>query len=262
MLYALGVGAGVDELAFTTENTEGVALRVLPTFATAVSRSAWGEIDALSFGSYGAHQVVHAAQRVEVRRELPSTGRALATLRIAGIWDKRVGALIELVTTVSDPHTGDELFRNTTSLFVLGEGGFGGERGPALGGPRAPRRPADQTVVHTTHSSQALLFRLSGDHATIHSDPAVALRAGFERPILHGLCTFGFAGRALVASVCGGDPARFRSMDGRFARPAYPGDTLVTEIWAGGEKAFFETKNGQGESLIERGVFAFAKSQG
>jgi acyl dehydratase len=261
MLYALGVGAGVDELQFTTENTAGVELRVLPTFASAIGRSAWGELDVLSFGSYGAHQVVHAAQKVEVSRALEPRGRALATLRIAGIWDKRVGAMIELVTTAVEPSSGQELFRSTTTLFVHGEGGFGGERGPALGGPRAPRRPADRTIVQATHESQALLFRLSGDHATIHSDPAVARRAGFERPILHGLCTFGFAGRALLASVCDGDTARFRSMEARFARPAYPGDTLVTEVWLGGENAFFETKNARGESLIERGVLGFAKSQ-
>ena len=262
MLYALGVGAGPDEPGFTTENTEGVELRVLPTFATSISRSGWGELDALSFGSYSAHQVVHAAQKIELRRELPTTCRAQATLRIAGIWDKRVGAMVELVTTAVDPTSGDELFRSTTSLFVVGEGGFGGARGSAVGGPRPPRRAPDRTVAYVTQPTQALAFRLCGDHNPIHSDPAVARRAGFERPILHGLCTFGFAGRALLATVCDGDTVRFRSMDARFARPAYPGDTLVTEVWVGDESAFFETKNARGESLIERGVFAFAKSQG
>lgn len=261
MLYALGIGAGTDEPQFTTENTEGVALRVLPTFAVSISRTGWGDLDVLSFGTYGAHQVVHAAQKLEVTRELAPEGRALATLRIAGIWDKRVGAVVELVTTAVDPSSGEEMFKSTTSLFVTGEGGFGGARGGLLGGPRPPRRPADDTIVQVTRPEQALLFRLSGDHAPIHSDPQVARRAGFERPILHGLCTYGFAARALLASVCGGDPARFRSLDARFARPAYPGDTLVTEVWVDGETALFETQNGQGESLIERGVFSFAKAQ-
>ena len=95
--------------------------------------------------------------------------------------------------------------------------------------------------MQATHPEQALLYRLSGDRATIHSDPAVARRAGFEGPILHGLCTFGFAGRALLHAACGDDPARFRAMEGRFAKPAYPGDELVTEIWLGEETAFFET---------------------
>ncbi len=262
MLYALGVGAGVDEPQFTTENSEGVRLRVLPTFATSISRTGWGELEVTSFGNYGAHQVVHAAQRLELRGELPVVGRALATLRVEGIFDKRVGAVVELVTTAVDVASSEELFRSTTSLFVVGEGGFGGARGGQLGGTRPPRRPADHTVVQVTRGDQALLFRLSGDHSPIHSDPAIARRAGFERPILHGLCTYGFAGRALVASLCGGDSSRFRAMDARFAKPTYPGDTLVTEIWADGENALFETRNAQGESLIERGAFSFAKDQG
>ena len=261
LLYALGVGAGPDELELTTENTEGVPLRVLPTFASVVARRGWGELDALSFGTYGAHQVVHGAQRVEVFRALPSAGRALATLRIGGIWDKRVGAQVELVTTAADEETGQALFRSVSSLFVIGEGGFGGARGPALGGPRPPRRPPDATVVQATHANQALIFRLSGDHSTIHSDPAIARRAGFERPILHGLCTLGFAGRALLGALCGGDPNRFRALEARFARPAYPGDALVTKIWCGDERAFFETENERGESLVERGVFEFAKAE-
>jgi acyl dehydratase len=258
ILYALGVGAGTDELEFTAEN-DGVPLRVLPTFASAVGRRGWGELDARSFGSYGAHQVVHGAQRIELAGELPANGRALATLRIGGIWDKRVGALVQLVTTATDPRSGAEMFRSVSSLFVIGEGGFGGARGPALGGPRPPRRAPDATVVHATESRQALLFRLSGDHATIHTDPAVARRAGFERPILHGLCTFGFAGRALLHALCGRDPRRFRAMEARFARPAYPGESLVTELWSGDGRAFFETRNERGEPVVERGVFEFEK---
>jgi len=262
MLYALGVGAGVDDLELTTENSEGVALRVLPLFVTSLSRTGWGDLHVLSFGSYGAHQVVHAAQRVELHRPLAPAGRADAVLRIAGIWDVRAGALVEMVTTARDPESGQPLFESSTSLFIAGEGGFGGPRGGVRGGPRPPRRPPDETVVHVTRPDQALLFRLSGDHTPIHTDPVVAKRAGFARPILHGLCTLGFAGRALLAHACGGDPARFRSLDARFSRPAYPGDTLVTDIWLDSESASFETRNERGESLIERGHLAFAKAQG
>lgn len=262
ILYALGVGA--HELQYTTENSEDVALRVLPTFVTTVGKGgAAGHLSVLSFGSYGAHQVVHHSQRVEVYRALPAEGRALSTLRVAGIYDKRVGAQVDLVATAVDPATGEPVFRNQSSLFVLGEGGFGGERGLRHDAPRRPpRRPPDAAIVHPTHAAQALLYRLSGDRAPIHSDPSVARRAGFERPILHGLCTFGFAGRALLEAVCGNDPARFRSMEGRFAKPAYPGDELVTEIWVGDETAAFELRNGRGDVLIERGAFGFAKPQG
>jgi acyl dehydratase len=260
ILYALGVGA--HELHFATEDSEGVALRVLPTFVTTVGKGGGaGQVSVLSFGSYGAHQVVHHAQRVELYGALPPVGRARSTLKVAAIYDKRVGAQVELVSTAVDPATGTPMFRNFSSLFVLGEGGFGGERGLTSGVPRRPRRPADATVVHATRPEQALLYGLSGDRAPIHTDPQVARRAGFAGPILHGLCTFGFAGRALLQATCGDDPARFRSMEGRFAKPAYPGDELVTEIWFGEETAFFEMRSVRGELLIERGVFDFAKSQ-
>jgi acyl dehydratase len=262
MLYALGVGAGTQELSFTTENTEGVRLQVLPTFVTTVGRGGGaGEVDVLSFGDYGPHQVVHASHRVELLRALSPEGRALATMRVAGIWDKRAGALVELETTARDPDTGEVLFRNIASLFVLGEGGFGGPHGPILGGARHPAREPDHTVSEVTRPEQALIYRLSGDHNRIHSDPAVARLANFERPILHGLCTFGYAGRALLNGICDGDTARFRSMTARFAKPGYPGDTLTTEIWVEREQAHFETRSQRGEALVERGIFTFAKAE-
>jgi len=263
ILYALGVGAGTSELAFTTENTEGVSQRVLPTFVTTVGRGGGaGQVDALSFGSYGPHQVVHASHKVELQRALLPEGRALATMRVAGIWDKRAGALVELETTARDAETGEVMFRNIASLFVLGEGGFGGPHGPVLGGPRHPAREPDHTVSEVTRPEQALIYRLSGDHNRIHSDPAVSRLASFERPILHGLCSFGYAGRALLNAVCKGDPARFRSMSARFAKPGFPGDTLTTRIWVDVELAQFETRSQRGDALVERGVFTFAKSQG
>lgn len=261
MLYALGVGAGTSELAFTTENTEGRALRVLPTFVTTVGRGGGaGQVDVLSFGRYEPHQVVHASQKVELLRVLSPSGRADSTLRVVGIWDKRVGALVELETTARDPQTGEIMYRNTTSIFVTGEGGFGGPRGPLIGGPRRPSREPDHVVSDATRPDQALLYRLSGDRNRLHSDPAVAGRAGFERPILHGLCTFGFAGRALLNALCDGDPARFQSMSGRFAKPGFPGDTLTTRIWVDRETALFDTHNQRGEALLERGEFSFAKT--
>ena len=263
ILYALGVGAGTSELAFTTENTEGVSQRVLPTFVTTVGRGGGaGQVDVLSFGTYGPHQVVHANHKVELRRALPPEGRALATMRVAGIWDKRAGALVELETTARDADTGEVMFRNIASLFVLGEGGFGGPHGPVLGGPRHPAREPDHTVAEVTRPEQALIYRLSGDHNRIHSDPAVSRLANFERPILHGLCSFGYAGRALLHEVCNGDPACFRSMSARFAKPGYPEDTLTTRIWVDDELAQFETRSQRDEVLVERGVFTFAKSQG
>jgi len=262
ILYALGVGAGTGELAYTTENTEGVPQRVLPTYVTTVGRGGGaGQVDALSFGSYGPHQVVHASHKVELHRALSPEGRALATMRVAGIWDKRAGALVELETTARDPDTGEVMFRNIASLFVLGEGGFGGPHGPVIGGPRHPLREPDHEVTEVTRPEQALIYRLSGDHNRVHSDPAVARLASFERPILHGLCSFGYAGRALLNAVCDGDPTRFRSMSARFAKPGFPGDALTTRIWVEGDQAAFETRSQRGEALVERGTFTFIKSQ-
>ncbi len=262
ILYALAVGAGTNELAFTTENTEGVCQRVLPTFVTTVGRGGGaGQVDVLSFGSYAAHQVVQASHKVELYRALEPQGRALATMRVAGIWDKRAGALVELETTARDAETGEVMFRNIASLLVLGEGGFGGSHGRVLGGSRHPAREPDHTISEVTRPEQALLYRLSGDHSRIHSDPAVSRLASFERPILHGLCSFGYAGRALLYAVCDGDPARFRSMSARFAKPGYPGDLLTTRIWVDGDMAQFETRSQRGEALVERGAFTFIKSQ-
>jgi acyl dehydratase len=171
-----------------------------------------------------------------------------------------VGALVDLETTGRDPETGEVMFRNVASLLVLGEGGFGGPHGPLLGGVRPPAREPDHVIHEVTRPEQALIYRLSGDHSRIHSDPAVARLASFERPILHGLCSFGYAGRALLRTACDGDPARFRTMTARFAKPGYPGDRLTTRIWVDGEHACFETRSQRGETLVERGSFTFAKS--
>jgi acyl dehydratase len=112
--------------------------------------------------------------------------------------------------------------------------------------------------VYDTRPDQALTYRLSGDRNPLHSDPAVAEMAGFEKPILHGLCTYGFTGRALLHSLCGGDPARFQAMEGRFSRPVYPGDTLTVSMWVDGSEAVFQTKTQRDEVVIDGGRCVFA----
>jgi acyl dehydratase len=154
-----------------------------------------------------------------------------------------------------DAHTGEPRFTTSSSLFIRGEGGFGGERGPSAGADPLPGREPDDIVIYTTRSDQALLYRLSGDRNPLHSDPVFAKRAGFERPILHGLCTYGFTGRALLHALCGSDPARFRSMAGRFSRPTYPGDTLTVSMWSQGDVVRFRTDNQRGETVIDAGSF-------
>jgi acyl dehydratase len=141
-------------------------------------------------------------------------------------------------------------------LFCRGEGGWGGERGPSEK-LAYPDRAADHEITYATRADQALTYRLSGDRNPLHSDPSFAAMGGFDRPILHGLCTWGFTGRALLHSLCGSDPSRFRSMNSRFSKPVFPGDTLIVSIWVDGNSAVFRTHNGAGEVVIDQGRFEF-----
>jgi acyl dehydratase len=224
MLYALGVGCGPDDLPFVYEQ----GLKVLPTFAVIPAFPAL-------FASGGAMQVnpmmiLHGEQRIELAGPIPTSGKLTTTPTIQGIYDKGKGALIVTSTETVDSK-GKLLFRNVFGAFARGEGGFGGDRGPS--GPKntPPDRKPDRVVEMKTLPQQALLYRLSGDMNPLHADPSFAKMAGFERPILHGLCTFGFVGRAVLATWCGSDPARFKDFEVRFAGVVYPGETIVTEMW-------------------------------
>jgi acyl dehydratase len=185
------------------------------------------------------------------------TVRTVAT--VTGIYDKGSGGLVASENVAVDAATGDKLVTSRSSVFIRGEGGFGGDRGPSDGWHRPEREP-DHRVLQPTRPEQALLYRLSGDRNPLHADPKFAARGGFSRPILHGLCTYGVTGRALLHAVCGSDPARFRSMSGRFSRPVLPGDTLVVSIWLpedGGDTAMFQTATEDGSVVIDRGRIQF-----
>jgi acyl dehydratase len=172
---------------------------------------------------------------------------------VTGIYDKGKGALVVSESAGVSPFTGEKLVTTRSSAFIRGEGGFGGERGPAADWTEPDRAP-DHKVTYPTRTDQALLYRLSGDRNPLHSDPAFAARAGFARPILHGLCTYGVTGRALLHALCGSDPARFGSMSGRFSAPVYPGDELTVAIWtAGPGEALFQTRTGDGTVVIDHG---------
>ena len=155
-----------------------------------------------------------------------------------------------------DAATGEPLVTSRSSAFIRGEGGFGGDRGPSDPWQRPDRDP-DLTVVMPTRPEQALIYRLSGDRNPLHADPKFAARGGFSKPILHGLCTYGVTGRALLHALCGSDPARFGSMSGRFSRPVFPGETLTVSIWRDGDgSALFQTANQDGAVVIDRGRLA------
>ena len=202
--------------------------------------------------------LVHGEQSIELFGPIPVQCTVRTTSTVTGIYDKGSGALVVSQSTSVDCDSGDPRWTATTSLFVRGEGGFGGDRGPSSSTEPWPAREPDEVVRYATRPDQALLYRLSGDRNPLHSDPVFAKRAGFDRPILHGLCTYGFTGRALLHTVCGSDPARFRSMAGRFSRPTYPGDTLTVSMWNEAEGVRFRTDNQRGETVIDAGRFVAA----
>ena len=254
LLYALGVGGGLDELQFTTENTKDLPQRVLPTFAVIIGG---GGVPFDKVGSFNPAMMLHGAQGIELLDEIPAEGEIESTGSVAAIYDKGKGAVAELVSESVNLATGKPLLRTKMTAFFRGEGGFGGDRGPSVSF-ELPSRKADHEVRYPTRVDQALLYRLSGDRNPLHSDPSFAKLGGFDRPILHGLCSYGFTGRALLHAICKGDAARFKSMDARFSKPVMPGDELVVSMWVDGGEALFQTKNQDGDVVIDQGVVKFA----
>lgn len=258
LLYALGVGAGVSdptgyELEFTTENTNGVEQKALPTQCVVIGGGGGGEDSPMAkLGDFNPAMLVHGEQAITLHQPFPVESTVTATSRIGGIYDKGKAALVVLENNASDAD-GNEIYTSTSSLFIRGEGGWGGERGPAGGSKTRPERDADQTVSYDTRSDQALLYRLNGDRNPLHSDPSFAAAGGFDTPILHGLCTYGFTGRGLLHAMCGSDPAAFKSMSGRFSSPVLPGETLDIHMWEEGDTVFFETMVGD-RSVLSSGV--------
>ena len=255
LLYAVGVGAGLgdplSELEFTTENSQGIEQRVLPTFGVLIAQAR----GARSLGDFNHAMLVHAEQYVELHRPLPVAGTVATVSTVTGIYDKGSGALVSSENNAVDAGTGEPLVTTRSGIFIRGEGGFGGERGSDPPWERPDRAP-DHTVSLETRPEQALIYRLSGDRNPLHVDPKFAARGGFDRPILHGLCTYGVTGRALLHALCGSDPARFGSMYGRFSRPVWPGDTLTISIWETGDgAALFQTTRPDGTVVIDRGRF-------
>ena len=259
LIYALGVGAGaadpLDELQFTTENTSDKPQRALPTIAVVLGPLGAGMG---SIGTFNPAMLVHGEQGITLHREIPVEGELEAVGEITGIYDKGKGAVVVTESTATLVDTGEPLFTSRMSAFIRGEGGWGGDRGPAGGANAAPERAPDKSVTVQTRTDQALLYRLSGDRNPLHSDPAFAAMGGFDRPILHGLCTYGFTGRALLHLLCDSDPARFTGMDARFSSPVMPGEALTVNTWADGDgAAIFQTTGQDGRVVIDNGRLTF-----
>jgi acyl dehydratase len=243
ILYHLGIGAGVpptdaNELEYTYEKN----LKVLPSFGVVPVFSAMGaslfNVEGLKFNPA---MLLHGEQDIEIHRPLPTAAQIESQVRIAGIYDKGKAALVVLEVATKE-QGGAPLFTNRFSLFLRGEGGFGGDAGPKAGN-EAPKQPPDLTVESKTLPQQALLYRLSGDKNPLHADPSFAKMGGFDTPILHGLCSFGIVCKAAVDHALKGDVTKVARYQARFAGVFFPGETMVTSIWREGSKLLVASKS-------------------
>lgn len=255
LLYAVSIGAGTNELEFTTENTNGVTQRVFPTFPVVLG---WGAGSAMrNIGTFNPALLVHGQQAVTLHRELPVEGTATLRSRLTDMFDKGKAAVVVTETTV-ELAGGEPLYTNRSSAFIRGEGGWGGERGPSGPQNEPPDRAPDRSVTYQTSPDQALIYRLNGDRNPLHSDPTFAAAGGFDRPILHGLCSYGFTGRGLLHLLCDSDPARFQHIEARFASPVLPGEALTIDAWETGDgEAVFTTSVGD-RVVIDQGLLRYS----
>ncbi|MBW1686771.1 MAG: MaoC family dehydratase N-terminal domain-containing protein [Deltaproteobacteria bacterium] len=241
ILYHLGVGAGVPptnpgELEYTYEKN----LKVLPSFVVVAGGRRRAVISGGGGGlnlpgiEFNLTQLLHGEQDIEIHKTLPTSAETHSSGRVADVFDKGKAALVITEYETRD-EAGDLLFTVRSSLFIRGEGGFGGPSGPKVGNT-PPERDPDGVVESVTLPQQALLYRLSGDKNPLHADPDFAKMAGFDQPIIHGLCSYGIACKAIVDHVLGGDPTRVARYQARFAGIGFPGETCLTSYWEEGDK--------------------------
>jgi acyl dehydratase len=260
MLYALSIGLGIDplnarELPYVYE----ADLQVVPAAVTVLGGAGAQappapEVPAgMRLSTFDEVRVLHGEQAVELQRPLPRSGVFTVESRTVAAYDKgpAKGAVIVKESTWVDEN-GSKVATLTSSVFARGDGGFGG---PAISGPRPhahPDRVADLTVEIPTRPDQALLYRLNGDYNSLHADPVRATRAGFERPILHGLCTYGLTCRAVLQSIADYDADAILSHQARFAAPVFPGETLCVDLWRDGPAVSFEARVKERDVVVIR----------
>ena len=248
ILYSLGVGLGNDpmnmaELKYVYENSQ-VAL---PSMATNFQYHS----PLLLKANINFILVVHGEQKLSFSNPLPVSGDFISNAKVIGCYDKGAGkgAIIDVETKINLKKDNTEICKLVSTTFARGDGGFGGPESPKS---EIFRPEGDPDFVHEikTKPDQALIFRLSGDFNPLHSDPNFATTAGFEKPILHGMCTYGIACRSLVESVCEGDAKRLKKFDCRFSSPVYPGETIVTEMWKNGSKVYYQSKVKERDKIV------------
>ena len=255
-LYALSIGAATDatdaaELPFVYE-LSGKGHKALPTMAVTFPFEALPQLFEMPGFTVNPMMIVHGEQYFELKRPLPTTATFTNHAHISHIYDKGSGAVLIMETSTRDGD-GAEIALNRSSFFVRGMGGFGGDRGPSGKINLPPAREPDATFQQQTQPNQALLYRLnaSGDRNPLHADPQMAAIGGFDRPILHGLCTYGFAARAVLRQMANNDVGRFKSMQARFSKHVFPGETLITEMWQESEtRIIFHTKVAERDEIV------------
>jgi acyl dehydratase len=261
MLYALGLGLGADpmdksQLRFVYEDK----LAALPTMAVVLGYPGFW----LQEPQFGADwkKVLHGEQGVTLFKPLPAHGTVVGRHRVTEVFDKGAGkgAIMLSGRDVFDKASGELLCRLTSTTFMRGDGGFGGPQGSAPPPHPVPDRAPDEVCSLATLPQAALIYRLSGDYNPLHADPDVATAGGFERPILHGLCTFGVVGHALLKTIGKYDPVSLKHIQVRFSAPVYPGETIVTEIWreSGGVVSFRAKVKERDILVINNGRAEFA----
>jgi acyl dehydratase len=253
MLYALGVGAKpATELDFLYE---GRGPLVLPTYAVIPGMRALGNIGQAV--KLKVQRLLHGEQGVELLRPLPAKAEIVLNSRISEVWDKGKAGVIGVTAEGSDAD--GPLFRTHATLFYLGGGGFGGESGPSTRDKNiAPAREPDVVIEYQTTEEQGALYRLSGDRVALHIDPEFAHKAGYDKPILHGLCTYGFVGRAILSGLCNGDPSRFKSITGRFAERVQFEEKIITKMWVTSPgQAIVQAENQDGVVVLSQAAATF-----
>ena len=235
LLYAVSLNVSSDQLEYVTENP----MR--------------------NVGEFNFANLVHASQSITLHQPLPVEGTATVQSKLVAMYDKVKAAVIVTEAEATDA-AGKPLYSTRSSVFIRDAGGFGGERGPSGAQNEPPAKAPDHEVTFQTSPDQALLYRLNGDRNPLHSDPNhPAVAAGiFPKPILHGLCTYGFTGRGLLNALCGGDANRFKHIEGRFASPVFPGEALTIKMWETGKgEAVFTTSVGD-RLVIDQGLVRFS----
>jgi len=249
ILYHLGVGAGVPatdpgELEYTYEKN----LKVLPSFGVIPVFGSMGSLGSMPGLDFNFAMLLHGEQDLEIHQPIPPAAKISNSGTVKEIWDKGKAALVVL-EIVSKDESGVPLFTNRFSLFLRGEGGFGGEPGPKAGN-KAPDRDPDGVIEVPTLPQQALIYRLSGDKNPLHADPEFAKMGGFDKPIIHGLCSYGIVCKAIVDEVLGGDTTKVARWQARFAGVGYPGETYRIAYWKEGDQILVEASSKEREAKI------------